>query len=150
MPLWVVYHPPGTFDDDETKQALAKDITDWYSTGRGTLPRFYVVVNFIQLPVNSVWVGGELRKDKPFIRLTVDHIAVRMPDDDAQYKRIMQGISAFLKPHIADKGYDWEVHVDETERRLWQINGINPPPWRSEEEKMWHKENRPVPYETKL
>jgi hypothetical protein len=27
MPLWIIYHPPTTFQDEETKAALAKDIT---------------------------------------------------------------------------------------------------------------------------
>ncbi|EKG16344.1 Tautomerase [Macrophomina phaseolina MS6] len=144
MPLWVVYHPPGTFEDEASKQALSKDITKGY-TDAG-LPAFFVVVNFVKLPVSDVWVGGEQRKSKPFIRLTVDHIAARLPDEDEAYFKTTASIDAVLKPHIEDKNYDWEYHIDETERRLWKINGLAPPPLDSEEGKLWAKENKPSPW----
>lgn len=148
MPLWLIFHPPGTFQDDESKEAFAKDITAWYSTNRAKLPKFYVVVKFIQLPMNNVYVGGELRKDKtPFIRIAIEHIAVHQPNEDAAYKRVTKGIDGILKPHIADKGYDWEFHVDQTERRLWMINGLYPPPVGSAAQELWHRENRAVPWE---
>lgn len=51
-----------------------------------------------------------------------------------------------MKPHLLDKGYDFEYHVDETDRRLWKINGLVPPPFKSEEEKVWVRENRAVEY----
>ncbi|KAJ5768962.1 hypothetical protein N7520_003521 [Penicillium odoratum] len=145
MPLWQIYHPPGTFEDNVSKQALATDITKMY-TGIG-LPAFYVVVQFIQLQDSELWVGGTPRTEKPFIRVVITQIAVRLPDDDAAYRRNTMRIDNALKPHIQDKGYDWEYHVDETERRLWKINGMIPPPLKSEEEKEWVRENHPVPYD---
>ncbi|KAJ5622961.1 hypothetical protein N7490_011566 [Penicillium lividum] len=145
MPLWQIYHPPGTFEDNVSKQALATDITKIY-TGVG-LPAFYVVVQFIQLQDSDVWVGGTSGTEKPFIRVVITQIAVRLPDDDVAYRRNTMRIDNALKPHIQDKGYNWEYHVDETERRLWKINGMIPPPLKSEEEKMWVRENRPVPYD---
>lgn len=39
------------------------------------------------------------------------------------------------------------IHIDETERRLWTLNGMSPPPFRSEDEKIWKHENRPIPPE---
>jgi len=57
MPLWLVFHPEGTFVTPESKQALAADITTLY-TGAG-LPAFYVIVNFITLPHTSVFLGGK-------------------------------------------------------------------------------------------
>jgi hypothetical protein len=145
MPLWQIYHPPGTYEDPATKVAFAEDITKIY-TNIG-LPAFYVVVNFIPLPKEDILVGGQAIVGKPFIRIVITQIAVRLPDDDASYNRNTAAIDKVLVPHVADKGYDWEYHVDETERRLWKINGMKPPPWKSEEEKLWAKENRPVPYE---
>lgn len=85
MPLWLIFHPAGTFEDAASKQALAKDITRIY-TGIG-LPAFYVVTNFIKLSVADVWVGGEQRSDNPFIRIVIDHIAVRMEKSNAVYDR---------------------------------------------------------------
>jgi hypothetical protein len=141
MPLWLVFHPTGTFEDTASKQALTKDITKIY-TGIG-LPAFYVVVNFMKLPPGDVWVGAERKMENPFIRIVAEHIAVGLDNEDHIYKRTCDAIENALKPHIADKGYDWEFHVDETERRLWRVNGMMPPPFGSDAEKVWAKENRP-------
>lgn len=67
MPLWLVFHPTGTFEDTASKQALTKDITKIY-TGIG-LPAFYVVVNFMKVPPGDVWVGAERKMENPFIRI---------------------------------------------------------------------------------
>lgn len=58
MPLWLIYHPTGTFEDNATKQALSRDITAMY-TDRG-LPAFYVVVNFIKLAGNEKLENGPM------------------------------------------------------------------------------------------
>ncbi|KAL5358814.1 putative oxalocrotonate tautomerase [Aspergillus floccosus] len=142
MPLWLIFHPPSIFDDLATKQALTKDITKIYTSIN--LPPFYVVVNFIKLSTEDVWVGGEMRTKKPFVRIVADHIAVRMEDEDHTYKHCCDAFDRALKPHIADKGYDWEFHIDETERRLWRVNGMIPPPFGSDEEKLWAEKNKPM------
>lgn len=147
MPLWLIFHPDGTFEDDASKEALSKGITKFYNERVG-LPKFYAVVNFIKMPGNTMWVGGEKpNKDKPFIRIVIEHIAVTLPNEDEDYKRTANAIDAILKPHVADKGYNWEFHIDETERRLWKVNGLFAPAFGSEEEKIWVKENRAVPWE---
>ncbi|KAF2180871.1 hypothetical protein K469DRAFT_591138 [Zopfia rhizophila CBS 207.26] len=144
MPLWLVFHPEGTFEDVASRKALSQDITKIYT--EINLPAFYVVINFIKMSVGQTWVSGEQKTEKPFIRLVAEHIAVHLPNSDEVYKRTTTRIDQALKPHIDDKGYDWEFHVDETERRLWKVNGMIPPPFNSEEEKSWVRENRPVPY----
>ncbi|KAK5991927.1 hypothetical protein PT974_05317 [Cladobotryum mycophilum] len=143
MPLWLVFYSPGTFADDEAKHAFAEDVCSFY-TDIG-LPKFYVVIEFIKQSLSETWVGAE-KKDKPFIRLVVDHVANPFPEDDEIRHRGMEKIEKILKPHIADKGYDWEIHIDETDRKLWRVNGFVPPPYQSEGEALWVKENRPVPY----
>jgi hypothetical protein len=144
MPLWNIYHPPSAFQDSSAKQAFARDITTIY-TSIG-LPAFYVIVNFIPMAPSSMYIGGNPNdsESKPFIRFSIDHIAVRLPDDDTEYERVVTKINEILKPHVADKGYGWEFHVNETERRLWSIDGFEPPPFGSEGEKMWAKENQAV------
>lgn len=145
MPLWVIYHPDGTFEDDASKEPFAKDITKFYSEKVG-LPAFYVSVCFVKLSNNTLWVGGEKRsREKPFIRLVIEHIAVNLPDDDAAFHHTAENVNSIMKPHIADKGYSWEFHIDETDRRLWRIDGLVPPPWKSEEEKIWFRENKATP-----
>ncbi|PHH85648.1 hypothetical protein CDD83_120 [Cordyceps sp. RAO-2017] len=148
MPLWIIYHPPGTFADDEARGALATDITALY-TAIG-LPRFYVVVEFVQLHYGDTWVGAEKRdgRQRPHIRLVIDHIAVQAPaaDDDESRRESAARIERVLEPHVARRGYDWEFHVNEADRRLWRINGFVPPEHPSEVEDLWARENRPVPY----
>lgn len=145
MPLWLIHHPTGTFEDEASKESLAKDITSAY-VGWG-LPAFYVIVNFIKLAGTDMYIGGRPNTGNPFIRLQIDHIAVRLDNDDAAYNRVTASIDRILKPHIEDKGYDWEYHIDETERRLWKIQGLAPPPFKSEEEKVWIEQNKPSPWE---
>ncbi|AEO68740.1 uncharacterized protein THITE_41800 [Thermothielavioides terrestris NRRL 8126] len=126
MPLWQIFHPEGTFTTAESKQALAADITALY-TGFG-LPAFYVVVHFVEQPVRDTFVGGRNPTGRPFVRVVIAHIAVHQDGQAAQMRRTTAALDAVLRPHIADKGYDWEYHVDETPRGLWKINGIAPPP----------------------
>ncbi|KAI7199557.1 hypothetical protein D0869_06389 [Hortaea werneckii] len=144
MPLWSIYHPTGTFEDEASRAALTKDITKIY-TSIG-LPPFYVIVNFITLPGNAMWIGGRPNTGSPFIRITMDHIAVTLPNEDEAYKGATAKIDTALKPHIADRGYDWEYHVDETERRLWKVQGMYAPPFKSDEEKKWFDANKPLPW----
>jgi len=145
MPLWLVFHPPEAFITDEAKQALSKDITEVY-TFRG-LPAFYVDVIFIVLPRSDIFVGGKPKADKPFIRISIDNIAVHTEGVAEAQKSLTSRIDAALKPHIAAKGYDWEYHIAETDRGLWKINGLIPPPFGSDAEAVWARENAPVEWE---
>ncbi|KAK4172677.1 putative oxalocrotonate tautomerase [Triangularia setosa] len=147
MPLWLVFHPPGTFTTPDSKKALTDDITKIYTAGG--LPAFYVVVNFIALPEGNIFIGGEniSQRSKPFIRFVAEHIAVHVTKDAERQARTIKRIDEALKPHVADKGYDWEWHVDETPRGLWKINGLVPPPFGSKAEKEWAELNKPVPWE---
>lgn len=70
-----------------------------------------------------------------------------MPDSDAAYARTTSRLDSVMKPHLLDKGYDFEYHVDETDRRLWKINALVPPPFGSEGERVWIREGRAVEYE---
>jgi hypothetical protein len=97
---------------------------------------------------NTMLVGGKRMDPKRhFVRFAIDHIAIKVPVQDAAYRRVTDAIDKALKPHVADRGYDWEYHIDETERRLWKINGLIPPPHESEDEKIWCRENKAVPLE---
>ncbi|CAG8920267.1 unnamed protein product [Penicillium salamii] len=143
MPLWQIYHPVGTYEDPASKASFAQDITKIYT--KVGLPAFYVVVNFIPLPKEDILVGGELQ-NKPFIRVVITNIAIKMPESDDAYARFTSSVDTVLKPHIADRGYNWEYHVAETDRRLWKINGLVPPPWKSAEEQLWVEQNKAIPY----
>lgn len=148
MPLWTIFHPDGTFCDELSKSAFSKDITKIYTQQLG-LPAFYVVVQFFKMPAEDVWVGGTNDTcDKPFIRVVIEHTAVNVPveAEDAVYRTTCQWVDDALKPHVADKGYNSEYHISGNDRRLWKINGLIPPPWKSEEEKQWAIGNRALPW----
>lgn len=110
------------------------------------MPAFYIVVNFIKSQPSDQWVGGRMAqtRGKPFIRIVVTHIHIRLPEDPSIYERLMNRLNELIQPHIEEKGYDWEISIDETDRRLWRINGLAPPEFKSEAEKVWIAENRPV------
>ena len=93
-----------------------------------------------------MYVGGQPRCD--FVRIAIEQIARVMPDPDTekgrQYRKgWMDKINAALKPHIIDRPeLHWEHHIYETPRDLWRVQGIDPPPAQSEEEKEWARSNR--------
>jgi hypothetical protein len=51
-----------------------------------------------------------------------------------------------MAPHTLDRGLYLEFHVDESPRDLWMLAGMRPPDPGTEVEKLWARENRPVPY----
>ncbi|KAH8910122.1 hypothetical protein BR93DRAFT_966170 [Coniochaeta sp. PMI_546] len=156
MPLWHIYHPPTAFSDQDSKAALAKDITSIYT--RFGMPAFYVNVIFHPTPGQDVFIGGtpqslpsgELTSEtlpRPFIRLVGDHIAYNHGPKTDKMIAFCDKFDQVLKPHIQDKGYDWEYHVDETPTDFWRVQGLKPPPFGSEAMKMWAKGNKAVAWE---
>lgn len=144
----MIFHPPGTFEDETTKGALAKSITSNYT--RLGMPAFYVVVNFIKTSPSDQWLGGEMastRSTRPFIRIRVLHIHINAPDDEKVHAKMMAHLTELLRPHTLNKGYNLEYEIAESRRSLWHVNGMNPPVFGSEDEKVWRGENRAVPPE---
>ncbi|KAK0491538.1 hypothetical protein IW261DRAFT_1413828 [Armillaria novae-zelandiae] len=115
MPLHRFYTPIG-FYSKEDKAAVVKAVQQTYPL----VPKFYVVVIFIEVDKENFYVGAEAT-------------------DNFKYEKA-------LEPFIKARGADWEIQVAEMDRRLWGINGINPPPRNSEAEAIWIKENRPSEY----
>ncbi|KAB8337032.1 hypothetical protein FH972_021336 [Carpinus fangiana] len=148
MPLWRIFYPDTAFTDKAEKKALSDAITAIYT--KIPLPAFYVVVTFVPVPVENIFVGGvnQPGPDKStFIRIVISNIARRMPEGDTTRKNeFMDRVEKALKPFIADKGWDWEVHAEETDRDLWRINGIIPPQPNTEDEKRWVSENKVSDY----
>ena len=139
MPLWKIYHPVGAYTRED-KHALSKRITDIYSAV--PLPKFYVVVVFQEVPQDSFYVGGESVRN--FVRIHVDHIARQMTSE-AQKTKFLALVEGAIAPFIKDRGFEWELHVDETPFDLWTVQGIRPPRAGTEDEKRWIFENRPSP-----
>jgi phenylpyruvate tautomerase PptA (4-oxalocrotonate tautomerase family) len=142
MPLWHIYCPEGTYSPED-KRALAARITDLYA--EYGLPRFLVSVVFQEVPKDSHLIGGEPADD--FVRISIDQIARRIPDDASGWwmKRIRETVA----PYVTARDLRWEVHVDDTPRELWSVDGRKPPAEGSEEEQRWARENRPsTPTET--
>ncbi|KAH7087717.1 putative oxalocrotonate tautomerase [Paraphoma chrysanthemicola] len=156
MPLWTIFHPAEAFTTPESKRDFAESITAIYAT---TLPPFYINVIFMRVEPDSLYIGAVARpsphvqanepgsrSDRPFIRITVEHIARTLPNEE--YRDWMLGnLDAAMKPHIQDKGYDWEYSIHETRRDMWKVNGHVPPMPLTEAELEWVRLNEPVPYE---
>ena len=134
MPLWKVHHPVGAFTPED-KHAFARRAAAVYPH----LPQFYVAVIFHEIPKDSFYRGGEPVDD--FIRLSIDHIARHLPDD-VKPERLRQ-INEAIAPFVKERGFNWELHIDETPFDLWSIQGHRPPPANSEDEKRWLRENKP-------
>jgi phenylpyruvate tautomerase PptA (4-oxalocrotonate tautomerase family) len=137
LPLWHLYCPEGTYSAED-KQAFAERITELYT--EFGIPRFYVSVVFQELPTESYFIGGEPAGD--FVRIWVHEIARSVPENARGWwmKRIRDNV---VTPFVADRGLRSEVHIDNTPRELWSINGLKPPEEGSEEEKRWALENKP-------
>lgn len=137
MPMWSVYAPADAYTPQD-KQAFATAISQLY-VDDVKIPRFYVDVVFIDLLPGQFFVGGEPRDN--FVRISIDHIAVATPPDFSRWW--MTKVAQTVAPWIADRGYGWEVHVDETPLRLWTIQGFFPPERGSAQEARWIRDNKP-------
>ncbi|KAJ9610717.1 hypothetical protein H2200_005494 [Cladophialophora chaetospira] len=153
MPLWRIFSNPKTFSPAQ-RSGLAKAITALY-VSRG-LPAFYVNVLFIDLPDNdgaspSCFVGGEPNPN--FVRIVVEQIARTMPSPDTEEGRKrragwMDMINETVKTWIIDRSeLDWELHIYETPRDLWRVQGLDAPPDGSKSAQLWFDQNKPVPYD---
>ncbi|KAK0461610.1 putative oxalocrotonate tautomerase [Desarmillaria tabescens] len=137
MPLHRFYIPAG-FYSKEDKAAVVRAVQQCYPH----IPKFYVVVIFIEVDKENFYVGGEATDN--FVRIVVHHMATHFSDE--RKKEFNDRYNKALAPFIKARGADWEIQVAEMDRRMWGINGINPPPQNSEAEAVWYKENKPSEY----
>ncbi|CAK5272285.1 unnamed protein product, partial [Mycena citricolor] len=148
MPFHQFYTPKGLYSDAE-KAALAKDITALYAAPPISLPEFYVVVAFIELEQGNFFVGAETKRADNMVRIQVEHVARTFPVGEAgvaSKRDFMARYEGTLKRYTAGRGVDWEIGIQDSDPQLWHLNGMAPPPPESEQEKLWKKENKAVPY----
>lgn len=147
MPQWNIAHPPGAFTP-EIKKAFAEQITQIYvEIG---LPRFYVNVFFWETSKDTCFIGGEPTED--FVRIWIDHIALDTIDESMytmEQTRAWVGyrLGAAVKPFVPDRGYRWEMHIDDTPFELWTVDGIFPPRIGSNLLKQWARDNKPSAFD---
>jgi phenylpyruvate tautomerase PptA (4-oxalocrotonate tautomerase family) len=141
MPLLRFYQSPNLLTPDEKKR-LSRDLTAIYVASG--LPAFYVNVIFLDVPPDSLFVGGE--ETHNFVRICIEHIALKFPNADLQ-QRYMKRLDDIIVPIFEPKGLNWEYHIDETPRELWKLQSIVPPPHLSEAHHKWVKENKATPWE---
>ncbi|KZF19800.1 hypothetical protein L228DRAFT_250890 [Xylona heveae TC161] len=143
MPLWRIYHATGAIaPPDQAK--LAQLITDLYSKPPATLPDFYVDVIYVEVPTDKFFVAGKPRND--FVRFSIEHLAVQLDKDPVRMVRFHEAIDRVLIPFLNERGLEWEYSVVNGIREEWRINGLAPPPFLSDAERLWAKEGRAVPY----
>lgn len=150
MPLWQIFAPEGAYTAED-KKALGERITAIYSENFD-LPRFYTTVFFHQAKPDSYLVGGEPRDQ--FVQIAIVH-AARSSEQIAERLGVsledvnntfLKFAHEALKPYVADRGYETELHVEEAARGLWNIDSMPPPPPWSEAERRWAKDNKSSPY----
>jgi hypothetical protein len=107
------------------------------------IPKFYVVFIFEEVAKDSCLVGGE--PNNKFVRFKIDQIARTLPTPVLREWWI-RTLHEVIAPFVKDRGYDWELSIDETPSDLWSIQGELPPPFESVAEKRWVKENKRSPY----
>ncbi|KAN0091749.1 putative oxalocrotonate tautomerase [Hyaloscypha variabilis] len=141
MPLWVFTHSQNTFSPLEKKE-LAQIITNLYV--KVLIPAFFVNLQFIELALSDIYVGGEGRSESlKYTSISMYHPARGFDNDDSK-KRFLDKVDSILTPRFQAKGMDWEYFIQETPRDLWRINGIAPPVAGSELEKEWFRLNKPI------
>ncbi|KAJ3872219.1 putative oxalocrotonate tautomerase [Lentinula edodes] len=138
MPFHRFYCSANLYSKEE-KQAIARSITELYA--RVPIPRFYVVVNFIEVGQDDCYVGGE--PNTKFLRICVQHLARNLQTVEEK-RNFMERYEKTLEPYTKDKGIDWEVQISNEDPLFWNLNGICPPPFGSESYQMWVKVNKPV------
>lgn len=140
MPFWKIYHPVGAYTADD-KRELSEHVTNLYA--QIPIPRFYVVTIFQEVDGDSVYVGGKAH-DR-FVRFRIDHLARTLPGAGMR-EWWMRTVEGLIAPFVKDRGFDWEVTIDEVPADLWTIQGEIPPPFESVGEQRWIEENRASPY----
>ena len=118
MPIWHVYHPENLYSAKD-KQQFAAQVTVLYAE-LAKLPKFYVSVAFHAFSPQDFFVGAE--PATKFVRISIDHIA-RLTSDPERRKKGMDTINERLAPFLRQRGLHWEIHIDETPRDFWTIDG---------------------------
>ncbi|MGQ0465529.1 MAG: tautomerase family protein [Sporichthyaceae bacterium] len=136
MPLWKIYHPTGAYTEEDKKEFSAA-VTSMYA--KVPIPEFYVVCIFEEMPPATIFVGGE--RDDNFVRIKVDQIARTMAGGVVRDWWV-HTLDNLYAPWVRDRGYNWELSIDETPFDLWTLQGIIPPPFESAGEQRWIKENK--------
>ena len=125
----------------EDKNKLAERITDLYA--QVPIPRFYVVTLFHSIPDGSYFVGGV--SHPKFVRFKIDQMARTVPGPVLR-EWWMRRVEEVVAPFVRDRGFDWEIQIDEVPADLWTLQGVIPPPFESIAERRWVKENKASPY----
>jgi hypothetical protein len=58
----------------------------------------------------------------------------------------LERVSSTLDPFVRERGFRWEIHIDQTPIDFWSVQGLKPPDPGSDAEKRWLKEDRASPY----
>ncbi|KAF7978617.1 hypothetical protein HWV62_45362 [Athelia sp. TMB] len=111
MPLHRLYTPTGLYSDQDRKD-IAAAITEVYKS----LPRFYVVVLFIDLPTTHYFVSGQ--NETKFLRIGVEHLARHFPDEVSK-RKFMDRYEAAIEPWTKGRGIDWEIQISDEDVSDW-------------------------------
>ncbi len=92
-------------------------------------------------------VGAFTAEDKKKLAKQVTELYANIPIPKFYVVFIFERtLDEVIAPFVKDRGYDWEITIDETPFDLWSLHGELPPPFESVAEKRWVKENKASPY----
>ncbi|KAJ5605394.1 hypothetical protein N7510_008175 [Penicillium lagena] len=143
MPLWRIYHATRALSPPD-QEKLAQLITNLYSTPPATLPAFYVDVIYIEVHPNKLFVAGKPRNN--FVRFSIEHLATHLDKEPPRMTRFHGALDNVLIPFLKERELDWEYSVVNGIREEWRFNGLAPPPFQSDAERLWAEKGCPVPY----
>ena len=75
------------------------------------------------------------------MRISIDHVAQPTPPEFSH--RWMTKVEQVIMPWVFERGYEWEVCVDETPFGRWTVQEYSPPGRGSAGEARWIRENKP-------
>jgi hypothetical protein len=60
------------------------------------------------------------------VRISIDRIAGRTLPEDRE--KMLNFLNGHIDPFVADRGFEWELHIDETSPEPCEIQGMSAPP----------------------
>ena len=73
---------------------------------------------FEEVAADSVYVGGV--SHGKFVRFKLEHMARTLPGPVVR-EWWVKAVDQLIAPYVRDRGYDWEVTIDEVPADLWSL-----------------------------
>ena len=116
MPLWKIYTPENAYTPEDKHKRRDHRRSLRQSPDPPLLRRDDLRGN----PRRFVLRGREVARQ--VVRLKIDHMARTLPTP-AIRKWWIAAADELITPWVKDRGYDWEITIDELPADLWSLQG---------------------------